>query len=176
MNSSVLNTMNSFKHLFLLVALALGAISCSRADASTNAIPVELRLGSFSCSGSAVQTAIDLKHAGWTYIMPEPKSRQAAWGNPDGRTTWWVGYWVNGRTGASSFAEPKKRIPLANGLATATVSRFGGEEVLLRHPAKSNGSVRPTAAFRHAETTASTILCALAISELCAPPRTLGSC
>jgi hypothetical protein len=40
--------------------------------------------------------------------MPEPKSRQAAWGNYDGRTTRWVGYWVNGRIGATSSAQPAK--------------------------------------------------------------------
>jgi hypothetical protein len=39
--------------------------------------------------------------------MPEPKSHQAAWGNHDGRTTWWVGYWVNRRTGATSSSQPK---------------------------------------------------------------------
>ena len=37
---------------------------------------------------------------------PEPKSRQAAWGNRDGRTTWWVGYWVNAKTDASSSSQP----------------------------------------------------------------------
>ena len=27
--------------------------------------------------------------------MPQPKSRQAAWGNGDGRTTWFYGFWDN---------------------------------------------------------------------------------
>lgn len=108
MNSSVLNTMNSLKYLILLLTLTLIAVSCTPADASTNSIPAELRPGNFSCGNSTIQVAVELKHTGWSYIMPEPKSHQAAWGNPDGRTTWWVGYWVNRRTGASSFTEPKK--------------------------------------------------------------------
>jgi hypothetical protein len=100
--------MNSFKHLFALLALILGAVSCTPAADTINSIPPELRSGDFSCDKSTIQTAIELKHAGWTYIMPEPKSPQAAWGNYDGRTTWWVGYWVNGRTGATSSAQPTK--------------------------------------------------------------------
>ena len=98
--------MNFLKHLFALVVLMLGAVSCTPAADTTNSIPLELRSGDFSCDKSTIQTAAELKHAGWTYIMPEPKSPQAAWGNYDGRTTWWVGYWVNRTTSATSFTQP----------------------------------------------------------------------
>jgi hypothetical protein len=98
--------MNFLKHLFALVVLMLGAVSCTPAADTTNSIPLELRSGDFSCDKSTIQTAAELKHAGWTYIMPEPKSPQAAWGNYDGRTTWWLGYWVNGTTSATSFTQP----------------------------------------------------------------------
>jgi len=101
-----LKAANSIKYLFTLVVLILGAVSCTPAADTTNSIPPELRSGDFACDKSTIQTAIELKHTGWTYIMPEPKSRQAAWGNYDGRTTWWVGYWVNGRSGATSSAQP----------------------------------------------------------------------
>jgi len=40
-------------------------------------------------------TAVEMYLQGWRYMMPAPKSAQAAWGNSDGRTTWWYGYWYN---------------------------------------------------------------------------------
>jgi hypothetical protein len=100
--------MNSIKHLFALVALMLGVVSYASAANATNSIPRELRFSAVSCDKSTIQKAVELKHAGWTYIMPEPKSPQAAWGNHDGRTTWWVGYWVNGKTRATSSAQPTR--------------------------------------------------------------------
>jgi hypothetical protein len=100
--------MNSLKPLFALFVLMICAVSCTPAADTTNSVPPELRSGDFSCDESTIQSAIELKHAGWTYIMPEPKSPQAAWGNYDGRTTWWMGYWVNSQTGATSSALPAK--------------------------------------------------------------------
>jgi len=88
----------------LILSLLLPAL----ASAQTNSIPPELRAGNFSCDKATIQTAVELKHAGWTYIMPEPKSPQAAWGNHDGRTTWWVGYWVNDKDRSTSSGQPKK--------------------------------------------------------------------
>jgi hypothetical protein len=76
------------------------------AAAISSAMPTGLRPGDFSCDKATIQTAAELKNTGWTYIMPEPKSPQAAWGHLDGRTTWWVGYWVNGRSGATSRSQP----------------------------------------------------------------------
>jgi hypothetical protein len=68
---------------------------------------VELR-GGISCDNATTQTALELKKAGWTYIMPEPKSAKAAWGIRDGRTTWWVGYWTNERNNSTSSIQPTK--------------------------------------------------------------------
>lgn len=45
---------------------------------------------------------------GWTYTLPKPKSAQASWGNSDGRTTWWYGYWHNTLTDRYSQSMPKK--------------------------------------------------------------------
>src|SRR5690242_4694705 len=100
--------MKTIRLAVMLPALLIGLLSHSRAFAdSTNSIPSELRKGTFSCDAKTLQTALDLKHAGWTYVMPEPKSPQAAWGHRDGRTTWWVGYWIN-KDKTNSSIQPKK--------------------------------------------------------------------
>ena len=52
--------------------------------------------------------AAELRAAGWTYILPEPKSKAAKWGNTDTRTTWFPGYWKNEKTNATSVSQPKK--------------------------------------------------------------------
>ena len=90
----------------LLLALLLPARQAPAQVAG--AVPSELRSCSCAINNGAVRTALDLKHAGWTYVMPSPKSRQAAWGNYDRRTTWWPGYWSNARTGAVSESQPYK--------------------------------------------------------------------
>jgi hypothetical protein len=98
--------MKSLVALFaLIVSLIPGTVACA-ADAT--AIPPELRQGSVSCDKATIETALVLKHAGWMYTMPQPKSPQAAWGNRDGRTTWYIGYWSNDKTHATSSAQPKK--------------------------------------------------------------------
>ncbi|MEY3143263.1 MAG: hypothetical protein RLY21_1756 [Planctomycetota bacterium] len=51
--------------------------------------------------------AAELRAAGWTFILPEPKSKAAKWGNTDPRTTWWPGFWRNEKTGAMSASQPK---------------------------------------------------------------------
>src|ERR1051325_8461985 len=94
--------------LSVLSVLLLSLLMQGLALADANSIPSELRSGSFSCDKATIQTALDIKHAGWTYLMPEPKSPQAAWGNPDGRTTWWIGYWVNDKDHSTSLEQPKK--------------------------------------------------------------------
>lgn len=68
-------------------------------------IPPELR-GGIQADNATIQKALEMKRQGWTYIMPEPKSAKAAWGNKDGRTTWWVGYWTNDKTTETSSDEP----------------------------------------------------------------------
>ncbi|MCB0279626.1 MAG: hypothetical protein KDD94_09005 [Calditrichaeota bacterium] len=52
--------------------------------------------------------AYELAAAGWRYTLPQPKSKQARWGNSDGRTTWWYGYWYNRQTNAYSQKIPKQ--------------------------------------------------------------------
>jgi endonuclease/exonuclease/phosphatase family metal-dependent hydrolase len=52
--------------------------------------------------------AAELRAAGWTFVLPEPKSKAAKWGNTDTRTTWWPGYWKNEKTNATSSTQPAK--------------------------------------------------------------------
>lgn len=68
-------------------------------------IPPELR-GGIQADSPTIQKALEMKAQGWIYIMPEPKSAQAAWGNRDGRTTWWIGYWENSKANETSLTEP----------------------------------------------------------------------
>jgi len=58
-------------------------------------------------SVATVNTALRLKAHGWRYIPPRPKSPQAAPDNPDRRTTWYLGYWHNTKTGATLQHVPK---------------------------------------------------------------------
>jgi hypothetical protein len=94
-----------------MVAAFLFALSLQAHKAtaqSGGAIPSELRSCACSIEKPTLQTALDLKHAGWTYVMQEPKSRQASWGNHDRRTTWFDGYWTNLKTHATSSMQPIK--------------------------------------------------------------------
>lgn len=59
--------------------------------AKSIAVPDNLR-GEITVDQGTYQKALAMRHEGWVYVMPEPKSPQAAWGNSDGRTTWWQGY------------------------------------------------------------------------------------
>lgn len=68
--------------------------------------------GGIDAGPEIIAIAQDMKKQGWVYVMPEPKSPQAAWGNGDGRTTWWVGYWQNTKTEETSAATPS----LVNGV------------------------------------------------------------
>jgi hypothetical protein len=68
-------------------------------------IPPGLR-GGIQADNATIQKTLEMQKQGWSYSMPEPKSPQAAWGNRDGRTTWWVGYWTNEKTGETSSSEP----------------------------------------------------------------------
>lgn len=93
----------------ILLALIGAPIGRSAgAQASATAVHSELRACKCATDKTALQTALDLKHAGWTYIMPEPKSRQASWGNRDGRTTWFYGYWTNLKNHSTSSLQPVK--------------------------------------------------------------------
>lgn len=72
---------------------------------------LELRIQSagnnFSASESDLKEAYSLAVQGWRYTLPQPKSRQSAWGNSDGRTTWWYGYWRNIETNEYSSRKPE---------------------------------------------------------------------
>ena len=60
-----------------------------------------------SASASDIEEAALLAAQGWRYTLPRPKSRQAAWGNNDGRTTWLYGYWENIDTNEYSAKKPQ---------------------------------------------------------------------
>jgi hypothetical protein len=70
-----------------------------------NKMPSYLRQG-ITVDKATLNTAIKMYQQGWRYTMPIPKSPQAAWGNYDGRTTWWYGYWENIKTGQMSKTTP----------------------------------------------------------------------
>jgi hypothetical protein len=72
-----------------------------------NEAPPFLRQGT-KAARQEIITAIEMYNQGWRYMMPRPKSAQAAWGNSDGRTTWWYGWWYNEKTGLYSDSTPRK--------------------------------------------------------------------
>lgn len=69
--------------------------------------PPPLRPG-IECTDAEIATALALMNQGWEYVMPRPKSPQAMWGNVDGRTTWFVGYWTKKKS-APSRMQPARR-------------------------------------------------------------------
>jgi len=73
-----------------------------------NKIPGFLRQG-INVNKQTLRVAVEMYLQGWRYTMPRPKSSQASWGNNDGRTTWWKGYWHNSKTQKYSRQMPKKR-------------------------------------------------------------------
>lgn len=89
---------------FMLAASFVSVVISLMAQQSE--IPSSLR-GGIKVDQQTIKTAIAMQEQGWEYIMPEPKSAQAAWGNPDGRTTWYVGYWRNSKTAETSSSPPK---------------------------------------------------------------------
>ena len=72
-----------------------------------------------------VATATKLVAAGWRYVMPEPKSKAAKWGNKDTRTTWFPGYWKNA-SGATSVTQPSESEKFAGDGAAKPAWRDGG--------------------------------------------------
>lgn len=73
-----------------------------------NEIPDFLRKG-VNADRITLTQATELYLQGWRYKMPQPKSSQAHWGNYDGRTTWWNGYWYNSQNSKFSQTTPKKQ-------------------------------------------------------------------
>lgn len=97
---------NRFIFTLCLAALVLPALVQARINEV--AIPGSLR-GGIKVDQQTIQTALAIQQQGWEYTMPRPKSPQAAWGNTDGRTTWWVGYWYNSKTNIYSSTIPYLR-------------------------------------------------------------------
>lgn len=85
-----------------------------------------------STSGSD-NVAEELKSQGWSYTMPIPKSDQAEWGNEDGRTTWYYGYWYNQRT-----HEYSEKVPIRN-----SSGKFEGDKQNLKGKWRRGGSPPP---------------------------------
>ncbi len=75
---------------------------------SPDTLPEFLRQD-FQADVSIQRMAVEMYLQGWRYTMPVPKSAQAAWGNSDGRTTWFYGYWHNILTDQVSLTQPEKR-------------------------------------------------------------------
>jgi len=69
--------------------------------------------------------------AGWTYTMPEPKSRTAAWDNKNANTTWWPGYWRNINTNKYSRRQPSKQYGFTGDGIYDSKWRRGGPPSLL---------------------------------------------
>jgi len=72
-----------------------------------NEIPNFLRQG-IKADKQTLTVATEIYFQGWRFTMPNPKSPQATWGNYDGRTTWWHGYWYNTKTNKFSRSAPRK--------------------------------------------------------------------
>ncbi len=71
-------------------------------------IPQSLR-GGIKVDQETISIALEMQKQGWVYVMPIPKSKQARWGNTDGRTTWWKGYWHNKKTDQYSSTRPNPK-------------------------------------------------------------------
>lgn len=97
------------------LVIMLGLIT-TLSFAEEASIPTPLR-GGIKVDQDTISIALAMQEQGWAYTMPRPKSKQARWGNTDGRTTWWVGYWYNEKTKKYSSATPKLKdgVCLGNG-------------------------------------------------------------
>ncbi|MEY2714670.1 MAG: hypothetical protein RIT24_1013 [Planctomycetota bacterium] len=88
-----------------------GARTDVRSDASA---PTEAELKEHAKpTGSAPKSdaglAKKLRDAGWEYMLPYPKSKAASWSKQGGNTTWWPGYWRNGKTSKTSRMQPEAK-------------------------------------------------------------------
>lgn len=80
--------------------------AASAKPAPASSFSSALRGASFKTDVATLRLAEALLKDGWVYEMPAPKSPQAAWGNKDGRTTWWSGYWTNKNRRITSSKQP----------------------------------------------------------------------
>jgi len=92
------------KRIYSAVMLLMVLVAYSTATAAE--IPETLR-GGIQVDQDTIDIALAMQSGGWVYHMPQPKSTQARWGNTDGRTTWWVGYWTNSKTKKNSSITPR---------------------------------------------------------------------
>jgi hypothetical protein len=53
------------------------ALSSWHVHAADTSIPSELRKTAFTCDQQTNQAALAIKRSGWTYVMPEPKSKRS---------------------------------------------------------------------------------------------------
>lgn len=71
-----------------------------------------------------------LRTAGWRFHAPRPKSAQAAWGNHDRRTTWFYGYWTDGKRVSDSIPHIRrfgsKALVVGDGIDNRGYYRNGG--------------------------------------------------
>ena len=74
-------------------------------DRPADSVRVTLRAASFPCDPETKAQALEIKRAGWTYVMPQRRNTQAGWA---ARSTWWLGYWTNAPTGTTSVAQPQR--------------------------------------------------------------------
>ena len=84
-----------------------GADAATPASGPTQARTLRVMEGGAPATDADISLATKLLAAGWSYNMPEPKSKSAKWGNDDTRSTWWPGYWKNA-SGATSATQPNE--------------------------------------------------------------------
>ena len=75
---------------------------------SPDTIPLFLRQG-VQVDVLTQTIAVEMYLQSWRYTMPVPKSAQAMWGNSDGRTTSFYGYWYNIVSEQVSSTRPEKK-------------------------------------------------------------------
>lgn len=119
---------------FGFAANGSSVISVTKPEAEANAesptsLPDEAGADVRECPTATpeeVALAKRLISLGWEYRMPRPKSDKAAWGNSDGRTTWWPGYWIQQPSGRTSASVPNEADGFAGDNAASTGWRRGG--------------------------------------------------
>jgi len=116
--------------IFFVIVL-FGCYCSKPVKIDENQIPLELRQ-TVNADRNTISTAIELRTQGWFYVPPQPKSRQAAWGNYDGRTTWWYGYWINKKNSKISARIPVKQqdgVYYGDGIDLRLIWRRGGSPI-----------------------------------------------
>ena len=120
--------MKKFNILLFAISLICSSLSPNYfySQENTTELYEHLRAG-IDVDERTLLIANELYEDGWKYIMPKPKSSQASWYNSDGRTTWWYGYWENGRKYSKSMPtkDPNGNY-IGDGINMSGVWRRGG--------------------------------------------------